>query len=349
MNDKAYLRRCFELAKFGEGRVSPNPLVGSVIVFEDKIIGEGFHRNYGGPHAEVNAIDSVLDKSLLSSSTLYVNLEPCSHYGKTPPCAELIIRSGIPRVVISNIDPNPKVSNRGVRMMREAGVDVVTGILEGEGWEVNKRFFTYYTKKRPYVFLKWAKTMDGYMDIDRSIENPPYWISNDNLKIWVHKQRAFEDSILVGKNTIQNDNPSLSTRHYHGSNPIRLGIDRDLSLSTDLKFFDLSQKGILFNSQRDDDTNPMFIYKKIDFGSSMYRNILDYLYRENITSIIVEGGKATLEGFINNGLWDEANILVGNRKFGGGLVSPSIDESMMDEIISYSDNYIMHYRNKDNR
>ncbi|MFA6806023.1 MAG: bifunctional diaminohydroxyphosphoribosylaminopyrimidine deaminase/5-amino-6-(5-phosphoribosylamino)uracil reductase RibD [Bacteroidales bacterium] len=347
MKDELFILRCLELATLGGGYVSPNPMVGAVIVNNDIIIGEGYHREYGMPHAEPNAINSVKDKSLLEKSTLYVNLEPCSHFGKTPPCADLIVKSGIKKVVISNIDPNPKVDGGGIKILRDAGVEVVIGVLEKEGRELNKRFFSRHEKLRPYIFLKWAETLDGFMDIDRrggSVE--PYWITNDELKLWVHKQRAMEDCVFVGKNTIINDNPRLNVRHYFGRNPIRMTIDRDLSIPLDSFFMDNSQKTIIFNSKKDF-LDGETVYVRLDFEKDIIEQIIHYIYGEiKASSLIVEGGRFSLLEFINRNLWDEANVLVGNKVFLKGLISPKnfLVGNTMEKIL-FGGDYIEKFTN----
>lgn len=347
MRDELYIRRCLELASLGGGRVSPNPMVGAVIVHNDRIIGEGYHMCYGESHAEPNAINMVRDKSLLKEATLYVNLEPCSHYGKTPPCADLIVSSGITKVVISNIDPNPKVDGGGIKILRDGGVEVIAGILKEQGRELNKRFFTRHEKKRPYIILKWAQTLDGFMDIDRregGVE--PYWITNDALKLWAHRQRAMEDCIFVGKNTIINDNPRLNIRHYFGNNPIRITIDRDLSIPMDRFFMDNSQRTIIFNSKKDlVDAEISFV--KLDFGNDIIKDILHYVYCDlNASSLIVEGGRFSLLEFIDRNLWDESNVLIGNKFFRRGLVSPrNMLEGSLMEKIGFGGDFIEKYIN----
>ncbi|HHT03582.1 MAG TPA: bifunctional diaminohydroxyphosphoribosylaminopyrimidine deaminase/5-amino-6-(5-phosphoribosylamino)uracil reductase RibD [Bacteroidales bacterium] len=348
MKEELYIRRCLELAGLGGGSVSPNPMVGALVVYKDEIIGQGYHKAYGLSHAEPNAINSVEDKTLLKDSVLYVNLEPCSHWGKTPPCADLIANSGIRRVVISNTDPNPKVFGGGIKILKDAGIEVITGVLEKEGRELNKRFFSRHEKNRPYIILKWAQTLDGFMDIDRregSIE--PYWITNDALKLWVHKQRAMEDCILVGKNTIINDNPRLNVRHYYGSNPIRMTIDRELTIPKDCFFMDNTQKTIIFNSIKDF-VDGEITYVKLDFEKKVLDQIIHYIYNDiKASSLIVEGGRFTLMEFMNKNLWDEANVLVGNKFFKKGLLSPKnlLERKPMEKIL-FGEDWIEKYINK---
>ncbi|MBP1630166.1 MAG: riboflavin biosynthesis protein RibD [Bacteroidetes bacterium] len=344
MKDEIYIRRCLELARLGAGNVSPNPMVGCVIVCDDRIIGEGYHKIYGQAHAEVNAINSVEDKQLLKKSTLYVSLEPCCHYGKTPPCANLIVASNIPKVVICNRDPNPKVDGGGIKILEDAGIEVVVGVLEKEGRELNKRFFTSHEKFRPYIILKWAETIDGFMDIDRKREVKDYWITNDNLKVWVHKQRSEEDAILVGKNTVINDNPRLNVRYVAGKQPIRLIIDRDLNISKDRNIYDNSQRTIIFNSLIGEEKGNM-VFVRLDFEKDIIDQIIQYIYSIKIKSIIVEGGRHTLDSFLDKGAWDEANVLVGNNRFYHGLKSPTIADVLLDRVENFGDNKIKFYRN----
>ncbi len=247
-NEK-YMQRCLDLANMGRGNTGTNPMVGAVIVCNGKIIGEGYHKKYGEPHAEANAIYSVKDKSLLNKSTLYVNLEPCSHTGKTPPCSELIIKSKIPRVIVGTIDPNSIVSGKGLKRLNDSGTEVVTGILEDKSVDLNKRFFTYYRKKRPYIILKWAQTTDGYIDTIRKDKQAPHltWISDKISQILVHKWRAEEHAIIVGTNTALLDNPQLNIRFWHGNEPVRIVLDRNLRLPSNLHLFDKTLKTIVFN------------------------------------------------------------------------------------------------------
>ena len=347
MNDELLMQRCLKLAKLGEGCVSPNPMVGAVVVYDNKIIGEGYHQLYGFSHAEPNAINSVEDKELLKSSTLYVNLEPCCHWGKTPPCADLIIKSGIKKIVICNNDPNPKVSGGGIKILKDAGVEIITGVLEKQGRELNKRFFCYHEKKRPYITLKWAETLDGFIDIERRKgKKEDYWITNDYLKVWVHNQRAVEDCVLVGNRTVINDNPKLNVRHLLARNPIRMTIDRRLIIPENTRFYDKSQKTIIFNEIKDDVSDELS-FVKIDFEKDVLGQIIHYIYSIGKNSLVVEGGKFTLEEFIDNNLWDEANVLVGNKHFEKGVRSP---KELLNVCYSnkeyYGDDWIEYYNNK---
>jgi len=343
LRDEYFMERCFHLAKNGFGHVSPNPMVGCVLVYEDKIIGEGFHQMFGSPHAEPTAIANVQDPTLLSKSTLYVNLEPCSHFGKTPPCADLIIEKGIKNVVVCNLDPNPLVSGKGVRKLQESGINVRTGISEAKGRDLNKRFFTFMTKKRPYIILKWAQTLDGFMDIDREekpLEN--YWITNNRLKTFVHKWRAEEDAIMVGTNTIRNDNPLLTTREWVGRNPIRITIDKVLGLPKTSHFFNSEAKTFVYNFKQDKTTENVS-YIKVD-SFNVLQGVLSDLYQRGVQSVIVEGGYVLLSSFISLNLWDEARVLVGNKVFMKGLNAPVLVSSP-ESVFSVDEDDILFYRN----
>jgi diaminohydroxyphosphoribosylaminopyrimidine deaminase/5-amino-6-(5-phosphoribosylamino)uracil reductase len=322
--------RCLELARLGAGSVSPNPMVGCIIVYDGEIIGEGFHEKYGEAHAEVNAVRTVKNQTLLNNCTLYVSLEPCSHFGLTPPCSDLIIEKKIPRVVIGTIDSFAKVAGKGIEKLKKAGIDVRVGILEKECREINKRFFTFHEKKRPYIFLKWAETADGFIDFDRTKNQfgEPTWITGEKALVRVHQMRAVEDAILVGTNTALKDNPSLTVRHCAGRNPLRLVIDNQLRLPENLNLFDGTVKTIVFNSLKDEVIgNIEFV--KIDFGKKMIHQILKKLYQQNIQSLIVEGGKQLLESFIQENLWDEAFRFVGNKQFTSGIKAPQISGTIV--------------------
>ena len=321
-NELKYISRCLQLAELGAGYVAPNPMVGAVLVCDDKIIGEGYHRHYGEAHAEPNAINSVKDKDLLKQSTLYVNLEPCSHYGKTPPCADLIVSSGIPRVVIGTLDPNPKVAGRGVEILRKAGVEVVVGVLEAECRELNKRFFIFQEQKRPYVLLKWAQTQDGFMDrVRTTVTEPPLQISNSITRQLTHKMRSENQSILVGANTVLLDNPSLTVRNWSGKSPVRIGIDRQRRIPDDFNLLDGSISTIIFTEK--DEVNKLHVeFVKIDFSTNSVKNILNEIYKRNIHSVLVEGGPTILNSFIESGLWDEANIEIAPLRIAEGMAAP---------------------------
>ena len=319
------MNRCLGLAELGLGFAAPNPLVGSVIVHHNRIIGEGYHQVFGGPHAEVNAIEAVADKSLLTGSTLYVNLEPCSHSGKTPPCADLIIKTGIPEVVIGTSDPNPVVSGNGINKLKQAGIRVISGVLEDRCLALNRRFFTFHNFKRPYVILKWAQTRDGFMDIDRSDSgiHQPTWISNEISRMLVHKWRSEEQAILIGTQTALMDNPRLNVREWPGNSPIRMIIDRNLRLPGDLHVFDNSSSTLVFNGIKDS-REQQTEYVRLDFSGSILDQLLTFLYARNIQSVFVEGGQKLLTSFISENRWDEARVFTGQGKFGHGLPAPVI-------------------------
>lgn len=320
-----FMRRCLKLAFLGKGKASPNPLVGSVVVHQGKIIGEGYHMKYGQAHAEVNAINSVEDKALLKSSIIYVNLEPCAHFGKTPPCANLIIEMGIPEVVIGCIDTFSEVSGKGIQKMRDAGIKVSVGVLEEESRFINRRFFTSHELKRPYVILKWAETNNGYIDIERSEKDKGiFWITAPETRTLVHQWRSEEDAILVGNKTVINDNPSLTTRDFKGKSPIRIILDPHLKLNiSDYTVGDNKNRTIILNKSKQM-INDLIEYKAIENWNET--NILNCLYKLDIQSVIIEGGKTTLNHFIEAGLWDEARILTGNNPIEKGIKSPVIEK-----------------------
>ncbi|MFP4662944.1 MAG: bifunctional diaminohydroxyphosphoribosylaminopyrimidine deaminase/5-amino-6-(5-phosphoribosylamino)uracil reductase RibD [Bacteroidales bacterium] len=323
--DEIYLRRCLDIAKSGLGHVSPNPLVGAVIVKDDCIIGEGYHQKIGEAHAEVNAIASVKQQEDLKSSTIYVNLEPCVHHGKTPPCTDLIIRKGISRVVIGMTDPNPQVSGRGVAKLRNHGVEVITGVLEKEAVELNRRFVTFFTEKRPYIILKWAETRDGFIDVKRTVDRNSYpsWITNKFGKLLVHKWRSEEDAFMVGTHTAIMDNPQLTVREWTGRNPLRVTIDYDGKLPEDLFLFNDEADSIVFTDKIKVATGRL---KRLKISSRQdnIEEIVRLLYQQNQQSLVVEGGAELLNSFIRKGLWDEARIFTGDHYFGEGVEAPRI-------------------------
>ncbi|MEY4539726.1 MAG: bifunctional diaminohydroxyphosphoribosylaminopyrimidine [Bacteroidota bacterium] len=338
MINTQFMQRGLLLAKLGAGAVSPNPMVGCVIVHDGKIIGEGFHQKYGEAHAEVNAINSVLDKSLLLESTVYVTLEPCSHFGKTPPCADLLIKHQVKKVVICNYDPNPLVAGQGIEKLRQAGIEVEIGLLEEEGRELNKRFFTYIEKKRPFIILKWAESADGFI-AKKNYE--AIQISNLLSRRFVHKMRAEEDAIMVGTNTARYDNPKLDTRFWTGKNAVRVLIDKDLSLPENLYIFDNSQKTICYTTvarsstsrsvqvvSEDTDNNLSNVNEGVLEvllrATASEQFILQDLYQSKIQSIIIEGGTILLQSFIDLGLWDEAFILKSTLMLEEGIKAPVV-------------------------
>lgn len=329
--EEKYMRRCLELAKNGLGTTYPNPMVGSVIVFDDKIIGEGWHRKAGEPHAEVNAVNSVKDKSLLKKSTIYVSLEPCSHYGKTPPCCDLIIENEIPNVVIGTVDPNIKVAGNGIKKLIEAGKNVKVGVLEIECAELNKRFFTFHEKKRPYIILKWAETQDGFIapeEILRKSQNDneqkPVWITNEFSRQLVHKWRSEEQAILVGTQTVIDDNPKLDVRDWTGESPIRIVLDQNNRIPKDNYIFNNEVKTIILCQSIIAIKKENCIFEIVDFEQNLVQQILFVLYKHQIQSIIIEGGRQTLQTFIDENLWDEARIFIGKSNFGNGTKAPTI-------------------------
>ncbi len=340
---EVYMERCLELARNGQGHVAPNPMVGSVIVHNDRIIGEGFHQKYGGPHAEVNAINSVKDQELLQASTLFVNLEPCAHHGKTPPCSDLIIEKKIPKVVIGCQDSFEQVSGKGIEKMRKAGIKVIVGVLEKESQHLNRRFFTFHQKKRPYIILKWAETIDGYIDIDRSSgDKGIIWITHPYLKIPVHKWRSEEMGIMVGTNTAENDNPSLTTREWAGKSPKRFVIDRDLSLPQNLNLFDGSIPTWVITTKSPKESKH-YSFITIDFDKKMLQKTMEELYSLEIQSIIIEGGRELLQSFIDEELWDEARVLIGNKTFGAGIKGPLIRKKM-EKFCQFGQDRILYFR-----
>lgn len=323
-----YIKRCIQLAKNGLGNTYPNPLVGCVIIHQDKIIGEGWHRKAGGHHAEVNAINSVKDKSLLDNATLYVSLEPCNHFGKTPPCSDLIISHQIPKVIIGTIDPYDEVGGKGVQKLKKHGCEVVVGVLEKECIDLNKRFFNYHTNKRPYIILKWAETKDGFIDIDRQVidgdEAKPNWITNQYSRQLVHKWRAEEQAILVGTNTVINDNPKLDVRSWFGKNPTRIVLDKNLRIPNNYKIFDGNVKTIMVTEKEKDLKINNLFFEQVDFSKIIAKKICNVLYKHEIQSVIIEGGSQTLQTFIDANLWDEAKIFVGEVAFSNGIRAPKI-------------------------
>ena len=326
-----FLRRCIELARLGNGKVSPNPMVGSVIVFEDKIIGEGYHKAFGEAHAEVNAVNDVFNKhadakDLLKKSTIYVNLEPCSHYGKTPPCADLIIKNEIPKAVIGCRDPFPAINGKGIEKLKNAGVEVIENILTEEAYNLNIRFFTRISKQRPYIILKWAETSNGYF---APLDGSQKWISSPESKQLVHRWRAEEDAVLIGKNTALADNPRLNVREWQGRNPIRIVIDRKLELPKDLNIFDQSQNTIVFN-QVMTVVDGKIKYLEIENFDYLPQLIAYQLYLMDVQSLIVEGGKETLDLFIKAGLWDEARVFVSPNCWDEGVLAPKITNTLIE-------------------
>lgn len=343
MKDELFMQRAIELATLGSGQVAPNPMVGAVIVHEGRIIGEGYHQIFGGPHAEVNAINSVKNKALLTESTMYVTLEPCAHYGKTPPCCDLLIQHQFKRVVIGTKDPFAKVNGLGIEKMHGAGITIELGILEDDCLELNKRFFCFHQKKRPYIILKWAQTKDGYLDKPRKEhESGINWITQPETKSLVHKWRSEEQAILVGINTILNDNPSLTTREIKGKNPLRIVIDKSLQTPKTSAILDNSAPTLIYNQLKSELTGTVE-YKKLD--NLNLSEILKDLHTRNILSLIVEGGSKTLQSFISEHLWDEARVLIGIINFNEGLKAPELDLRPLKQF-EFGQDQLLIYKNK---
>ncbi|WP_342644305.1 bifunctional diaminohydroxyphosphoribosylaminopyrimidine deaminase/5-amino-6-(5-phosphoribosylamino)uracil reductase RibD [Mucilaginibacter sp. CSA2-8R] len=321
-----YMQRCIELARLGAGKVSPNPMVGAVIIFQDKLIGEGYHQQYGKAHAEVNAINDVLEKfgtkaaDLLKQSAIYVSLEPCAHYGKTPPCADLIIKHQIPEVFVGCRDPFNQVNGKGIEKLQQAGIKVSVGILEEACLNLNKRFFTRVQKQRPYIILKWAQTANAYF---APADGSQYWITGPEAKTLVHQWRTEEDAILVGKNTALVDNPQLNARLWPGKSPKRIVIDRNLELPVHLHLFDKSVETLIFNAFKTDIQDNIKYIALEDFDRFVPQYIMFQLYLQDIQSVIIEGGAHTLNSFIEANLWDEARIFTGQSLMPDGIKAPT--------------------------
>lgn len=329
--DERFMHRALFLAKLGLGKVAPNPLVGCVIVHDNIIIGEGYHQFYGGPHAEVNALKQVENPDLLKNATVYVSLEPCSHFGKTPPCSDLLIKSGVKNVVIGTRDSNPLVSGKGIDKLKKAGIEVIENVLENECRKINRRFFTFHEKSRPYVILKWAQTSDGYLDKHRSSDEIGInWITEPETKSLVHKWRSEEQAILVGRNTIMNDNPSLTVRDFSGKNPIRIVIDSQLAISNMKNVFSDDAETLVFNRIKNEKIGNIEWIKIQETNTDL---ILKELYKRGIQSVLVEGGSRTLQYFIIDNVWDEARVIVGNSQFGGGVKAPVLNKLPNDTYL----------------
>lgn len=334
------MQRAIDIAQLGAGNVAPNPMVGCVIVHNDTIIGEGWHQKFGEAHAEINALNSVVNKDLISQSTVYVTLEPCSHYGKTPPCANALIKHGVKKVVIGFTDPNPLVSGNGIKLLRESGIEVITDILVDACAELNKRFITYITQKRPYIILKWAQSNDGFIAPDRQtltadeFEKKRHITGLTTQKI-THLWRTYEAAIMVGTNTIITDNPKLNARAWHGPNPIRITIDLKNRLPKSLHIFDGTQPTIIFNyTQNLNPSTQNITYLPIDKNLPLVPQILNALYLQNIQSVIIEGGTQLLETFIENNNWDEAQILTSPKQLNNGVKAPAITGNLTHKFAS---------------
>ncbi len=326
-----YMWRCLQLAKKGLGTTKNNPLVGSVVVHNDTIIGEGYHRKIGEAHAEVNAINSVKDQSLLKESTIYVSLEPCSHFGKTPPCAALIASKGIPKVVVALKDPNDNVAGRGIMMLKEAGAEVIVGVLEEKAKELNRSFFVNQIEKRSFVTLKWAQTQDGFIDNERdSRELSPLKLSNSITQCVVHKMRSQNMGIMVGTNTALKDNPTLNARHWYGSNPVRIVLDRTGKLSVDSNLFNDCAQTVVFTGLDNYPVIDNVTVIQIDFQEDIVEQVLHKLYENDIATLMIEGGSMLISSFVEKGLWDEAFVEVANFEIGCGIRAPLVSGSTIN-------------------
>lgn len=340
-----YIQRCIDLAQMGLGKTYPNPMVGSVVVYKDTIIGEGWHQKAGDPHAEVNAIASVKDKSILKKATIYVSLEPCSHFGKTPPCADLIIAHKIPKVVVGCLDPNPKVAGRGVKKLLESGCEVAVGILENECKKLNKRFFSFHQKKRPYIILKWAQTADGFIAPKEQETGKPYWITGEAVKQLVHKWRSEEQAILVGTTTVLKDNPQLTNRLWEGNSPMRVILDQHLKINKEAAVLDGTEKTIVLSSKNQPDFPDLknVFFETIPFNDKLANYICEVLFNHNIQSVIIEGGAQTLQTFINANLWDEARVFTGKKILKLGIESPEFKKNASQTFQVAEDQLSLYY------
>ena len=342
--EEKYMRRCLELARHGMDGAAPNPMVGAVIVADGRIIGEGYHAKCGEAHAEVNAVNSVRpeDRPLLKEATIYVSLEPCAHYGKTPPCADLIIREQIPRIVVGCQDSFDKVDGKGIQKLREAGREVIVGVLEQECRALNKCFFTVQEKHRPYITLKWAQSSDGYIDRERT-EGEPVRLSSERSLIEVHKLRAEHSAIMVGRRTALLDNPTLNVRHWTGRQPIRVVLDRKLSLPADLHLFDGRQRTLVF-TERQKESRPNVEYRNIDYSQDILPQVLEVLHQEQLQSLLVEGGRQLLQSFIDANLWDEVHIEYCPNVIGEGVPAPLISlKKPYKEVLKWGRKYHIIY------
>lgn len=348
MTDELYMQRCIELANMGMGNVSPNPMVGCVIVNNGQIIGEGYHAGFGEAHAEVNAISSVTEKygdqaaGLLISATAYVSLEPCAHFGKTPPCADLLIRHQFKKVVIGNTDPFEGVNGKGIEKLKNAGIEVVSGVLEAECNQLNRRFFTRIHKQRPYIILKWATTADGYFAPKNTVQE---WISGPLAKKLVHKWRTEEDAVLIGKLTALADNPQLSSREWEGKNPVRILIDRHLKVPKTNHIYNNLARTVIFNEQKTEVQDNIHYIQMEDMQYYLPQKIAFQLYLMDIQSIIIEGGANILNQFIQGNLWDEARVFSSNKVWGEGIASPQLKGVISDGLTLGNDKLTVYQNN----
>lgn len=337
--DTHFMKRALELAELGRGKVSPNPMVGCVIVHNNKIIGEGWHKQYGEGHAEVNAVTAVEDHSVLPESTVYVTLEPCAHHGKTPPCADLMVSKRVKRVVIGAVDTNPLVGGKGIERMEEAGIEVSHGLLADASRNLNVRFFTFIEKKRPYIVLKWAQTADGFVARENFDSK---WISGEASRNLVHQWRAEEDAIMVGTRTAEYDNPRLNVRNWEGDDPVRVVIDKKLTLSKELNLFDGKQPTLVYNGKKNQSLENLEFIQVSDDDYLPF--ILKDLYEKQVQSIIIEGGSALLNSCIQSGLWDEARVFTAGVKFDAGITAPRI-QGLVSDYFQVGDDKLDIYHN----
>jgi diaminohydroxyphosphoribosylaminopyrimidine deaminase/5-amino-6-(5-phosphoribosylamino)uracil reductase len=339
--DTHFMERALELAELGRGKVSPNPMVGCVIVHNDKIIGEGWHKQYGEGHAEVNAIAAVEDQSLLPESTVYVTLEPCAHHGKTPPCADLLVSKRVKRVVIGAVDTNPLVGGKGIERMKQAGIQVSHGLLADASRNLNARFFTFIEKKRPYIILKWAQTADGFVARENFDSK---WISGEASRNLVHQWRAEEDAIMVGTRTAQQDNPRLNVRNWEGNDPVRVVIDKKMTLSKELNLFDGKQPTLVYNGKTNQSLENLEFIQVSDEDYLPF--ILKDLYEKKVQSIIIEGGSTLLNSCLASGLWDEARVFTADVKFHAGIAAPRI-QGLVSDSFQVGDDKLDIYHNQE--
>lgn len=338
------MERCLQLARLGAGYVAPNPMVGAVLVYKDLIIGEGYHQSYGEPHAEVNCLASVteINRPFIPHSTLYVSLEPCAHFGKTPPCADLVIKNQISKVVIACRDSFEKVNGRGIERLQEAGIQVIEGVLEKEALELNKRFFCFHKNRRPYIYLKWAQTADGFIAGSNS---QALKISNDLSNRWVHRLRSSEAAIMVGTNTALQDNPSLTTRLWHGLNPVRVVIDKLLKIPRSSALLDDSSQLIILNFVKEEIAGHIH-YVKLQPDENILVKLMRVLFEKAINSLIVEGGTVLLKSFLDAGLWDEAVIITNSSlNIREGIRAPSLTTGVLMQKIHYGNDIIRVFKN----
>ncbi|MFK7784024.1 MAG: bifunctional diaminohydroxyphosphoribosylaminopyrimidine deaminase/5-amino-6-(5-phosphoribosylamino)uracil reductase RibD [Crocinitomicaceae bacterium] len=332
--DEQMMLRCLQLAELGKGNVAPNPMVGAVIVHEGKIIGEGYHQQFGGPHAEVNAVNSVENEELLKESTIYVTLEPCSHFGKTPPCANLLVEKNFKRVVIGTLDAHAKVFKKGVKRLEDHGIDVTVGVCEQACLELNRAFFTFHEKKRPFVLLKWAQTQNGLLDNSEGKQGEVSWISAPETQVKVHQWRVEIQSILVGKNTVLNDDPSLTVRAVKGTNPIRIVLDSNNAIPSSTKVKNGEVETIVFNVEKEGEEHGV---RYVQLTELSPERILKSLYEQHIQSVLIEGGKSVLQSFIDSDLWDEARVISGKSTFKSGTPAPEINGQKIKEEVFFGD------------